>query len=296
MRPFMERVRSGPVLIGDGAMGSFLMEHGLKPGDCPEAFNLSRPEVLRDVASRYFEAGAEIVQTNTFGGSALKLEAYGVDDNTERINRAAALAVREVVGHRAYVSGSCGPCGRVLEPYGDAALDDVRESFQRQMNALVEAGVDVLCIETMTDLNEAKLALEAARSVSTDVPIMATMTFDATPRGFYTIMGVDVPSAAEGLRDAGADVVGSNCGNGIERMVAIAREFRACTDGPMIIQSNAGLPELIDGRVTYNETPGFMAEHARELLELGVEVIGGCCGTTPEHTRALKRALRASPS
>jgi 5-methyltetrahydrofolate--homocysteine methyltransferase len=293
MRPFLERVESGPVLIADGAMGSLLMERGLKLGECPEAFNLSRPEVLREIATSYFEAGAEIVQTNTFGGSALKLATYGLDGGTEEINRAAAQAVRQSVGDGAYVSGSCGPCGRTLKPYGDTEPDDVRESFRRQMSALVDAGVDVLCAETMTDLREAVLAVEAARSVSADVPVMATMTFDATPRGFYTIMGVDVPSAANGLLEAGANVVGSNCGNGIENMVKIAREFRACTDAPMLIQSNAGLPEMYEGRVAYRETPEFMAERARELLEIGVNVIGGCCGTTPEHTRALRDALRA---
>jgi 5-methyltetrahydrofolate--homocysteine methyltransferase len=292
MQPFLERVKSGPVLVADGAMGSFLMDHGLRPGDAPESFNLSRQDVLREVAGLYLDAGAEVVQTNTFGGSALKLAAYGLDDRTEEINRLAVEAVREVVDGRAYVSGSCGPCGRTLLPYGDAEPDDVRESFRRQITALVEAGVDVLCVETMTDLTEARLAIEAARGVSADIPLMATMTFDAIPRGFYTIMGVDVPSAAAGLLEAGANLVGSNCGNGIENMVAIAREFRACTDAPMLIQSNAGLPQLVDGQVVYSETPGFMAERARELLKLGVQVIGGCCGTTPAHIHALKQALR----
>jgi len=292
MQPFLERVKSGPVLVADGAMGSFLMDHGLQPGDAPESFNLSRQDVLREVAGLYLDAGAEVVQTNTFGGSALKLAAYGLDGRTEEINRLAVEAVRKIVDGKAYVSGSCGPCGRMLLPYGDAEPDDVRESFRRQIGALVEAGVDVLCVETMTDLTEAKLAVEAARDISADIPVMATMTFDATPRGFYTIMGVDVPTAAAGLLEAGADLVGSNCGNGIENMVVIAREFRACTDAPMLIQSNAGLPQLVDGEVVYGETPGFMAEHAAELLELGVQVIGGCCGTTPEHIRALKRALR----
>ena len=292
MQPFLERVGSGPVLVADGAMGSFLMEHGLEPVDAPESFNLSRQDVLREVAGLYLDAGAEVVQTNTFGGSALKLEAYGLDDRTEEINRLAVEAVREVVDGKAYVSGSCGPCGRTLLPYGDAEPDDVRESFRRQIKGLVEAGVDVLCVETMTDLSEARLAIEAARSVSPDIPVMATMTFDAIPRGFYTIMGVDVPSAAAALLEAGANLVGSNCGNGIENMVAIAREFRACTDAPMLIQSNAGLPQLVEGEVVYSETPEFMAEHAAELLELGVQVIGGCCGTTPAHIRALKRALR----
>jgi len=292
MQPFLERVKNGPVLVADGAMGSFLMDHGLQPGDAPESFNLSRQNVLREVAGLYLEAGAAVVQTNTFGGSALKLAAYGLDDRTEEINRLAVEAVREVVDGRAYVSGSCGPCGRTLLPYGDAEPDDVRESFRRQIKSLVEAGVDVLCVETMTDLAEAKLAIEAARDVSADIPMMATMTFDTIPRGFYTIMGVDVPSAASGLLEAGANLVGSNCGNGIENMVAIAREFRACTDAPMLIQSNAGLPQLVDGEVVYSETPEFMAGHAAELVELGVQVIGGCCGTTPEHIRALRGALR----
>jgi 5-methyltetrahydrofolate--homocysteine methyltransferase len=292
MQPFLERVKEGPVLIADGAMGSFLMERGLTPGQPPESFNLTRPELLREVATLYLEAGAEVVQSNTFGGSALKLAAYGLDGETEAINRAAALAVREAVDDRAYVSGSCGPSGRTLEPYGDTEPAEVRVSFQRQIGALVEAGIDVLCVETMIDLAEARLAIEAAREISADLPIMATMTFDATPRGFYTIMGNDVPSAAAGLAEAGANLVGSNCGNGIEVMIEIARAFRASTQAPLLFQPNAGLPEMIDGRVVYNETPEFMAEKAIEFAKIGVEVVGGCCGTTPEHTRALRRALR----
>ncbi len=292
MRPFLDRVREGPVLIGDGAMGSFLMARGLRPGECPEAMTLRDPGVLREVARLYFEAGAEVVETNTFGGSPLKLASYGLEDRTDEINSSAVAAVREVVGDRAYVSGSCGPCGRTLLPYGDTPPDEVLHSFRQQMATLVAAGVDVICIETMTDLNEARLAVEAARSVSHDVPVMATMTFDATPRGFYTIMGVDVPGAAAGLLEAGADVVGSNCGNGIEDMIAIAEEFRAHTGAPVLIQPNAGMPQLVEGEVVYGETPEFMAARARELLEVGVQIIGGCCGTTPAHTRALRNALR----
>jgi 5-methyltetrahydrofolate--homocysteine methyltransferase len=168
----------------------------------------------------------------------------------------------------------------------------VRASFRRQVATLIEAGIDVLCIETMIDLAEAKLAIEAAREASPDIPIAATMTFDATPRGFYTIMGNDVSSASVGLTEAGANVVGSNCGNGIEAMIEIARSFRASTQAPLLFQPNAGLPEMVDGQVTYNETPEFMAEKAVELAGIGVQVIGGCCGTTPAHTRALRAALR----
>jgi len=291
-QPFLERVADGPVVIADGGLGGILIERGLRPGGCPEELVLSRPDLLREVAADYLAAGAEMVQTNTFGGSPLKLAAYGLDDRTEEINRRAVELVREVVRGRAYVYGSCGPCGRVLEPYGDTAPDEARAGFRRQIGALVEAGVDLLCIETMIDLAEAKLAVRAARDVSADIPVMATMTLDSTPRGFYTIMGNDVPSAVSVLMDAGADIVGSNCGNGIETMVEIAREFRRHTDGPLAIQANAGVPEMVDGRAVYCESPEFMAGHALQLLDIGVEVVGGCCGTTPEHIAALGNALR----
>jgi len=291
MQPFLTRLQEGPVVVADGAMGSLLMERGLGPGESPEALNLTRPELMQEVAGLYLEAGAELIQTNTFGASPLKLALYGLDDKAEDISRLAVEAVREAVGDRAYVSGSCGPSGRILEPYGDVAPDEMRNSFRRQLAAMIEAGVDVLCIETMTDVGEATMALEAARQISPDLPVMATMTFDATPRGYYTIMGTDVRQAAEALLSSGADVVGSNCGNGIENMIEIAREFRACTDAPLLIQSNAGLPETIGGDIVYPETPEFMAERAVKLAELGVNIIGGCCGTTPEHIRALARAL-----
>ena len=291
MRPFRERVERGPVIVADGAIGSLLMERGLEAGGCPEALTLEHKELLRDIAVGYVEAGAELVQTNTFGASPLKLASYGLEQKTEEINRRAVSAVREAVGDDVYVSGSCGPSGRILEPYGDTPPGNVRRSFRRQMVALIEAGVNVICVETMTDHNEAALAVEAAREVSMNIPIMATMTFDETPRGFYTIMGTDVRGAASGLLTAGADVVGSNCGNGSDVMVEIARAFRDATDAPLLIQPNAGAPRILDGKVVYPETPEFMAERASRLAALGVNIIGGCCGTTPEHIRAIRNAL-----
>jgi 5-methyltetrahydrofolate--homocysteine methyltransferase len=291
MRPLLTRVRAGEILVADGAVGTELLRHGLKPGDCPEAFNLNAPEILTGIARAYLEAGAEIVQTNTLGGSPLKLVPYGLDSRAAEINRSAVAAVREAVGERAYVSGSCGPSGGILKPYGDLEPERVQESFRVQAGALIEAGADLICVETMTDLREASLAVRAAREVSPSIPIMATMTFDRTPRGFYTIMGVTVEEAASGLAAAGADLVGSNCGNGIEAMVEVAHEFSERSDLPIVIQSNAGLPEMRNGELVYPETPEFMAGKARELVEIGVAVIGGCCGTTPDHIRALRQMV-----
>jgi 5-methyltetrahydrofolate--homocysteine methyltransferase len=290
MRGMLERLRNGGILVGDGATGSMLLADGYEPGACLERLNLDHPDRLETLARAYLDAGADIVQTNTFGASPLKLALYGLADKTEEINASAVHAARRAVGTEAYVCGSCGPSGRLLEPYGDITPAEVRESFVRQITALIGAGVDAIAIETITDLTEAILAVQAARSVSSTIPVFASMTFDLTPRGFVTIMGVDLKRAAEGLAEAGADVIGSNCGNGIENMVKIARELRGLTDLPLLIRPNAGLPKLVGDRPVYDESPEFMATHFRTLLELGVQIIGGCCGTTPEHIAILRQS------
>lgn len=291
VRPFLDRIRAGEVLVGDGAMGTMLLARGLKSGECPEQLNLQEPELLEEIARLYCAAGADVVETNTFGGSPLKLEQYSLADRTEEINAAAVHAVRKSVGDRAYLSASIGPSAQMLEPYGEVSEDTMRANFERQARALAAAGIDLYCVETLTDLNEAIIAVRACKTVSPGTPVCATMTFDATPRGYFTIMGNDVPTAANGLEEAGADVIGSNCGNGIKIMVEIARVFQECTSLPLLIQSNAGLPVIRNGNVTYPETPEYMAEHAQTLIELGVRVIGGCCGTTPEHIAAIRRAV-----
>ena len=288
MHTFLERVRRGDVLVGDGAMGTMLMERGLGVGECPESFNLDRLEVIEEVAGLYAEAGADIVTTNTFGGSALNLEQHGLGDQIEEANKQAVHAARRGAAGRAYVSVSCGPCGRILQPYGDTPAERVTKSFRRQLEAALSAGPDLVCVETMIDLEEARLAIQAVRECDLEIPVVATMTFDHTPRGFFTIMGTTVAQAVVGLTDAGADIIGSNCGNGIDRMVEIAEEFRRHTDGPLIIQSNAGLPVNKAGTVVYPEDPAFMAERVERLVEIGVSIIGGCCGTTPEHIGAIR--------
>lgn len=294
MRPLLERLAAGELLVGDGALGTMLLERGLKPGQPPESLTLTRPEVLEEIARLYLEAGADLLETNTFGGSALKLALHGLEDRTEAVNREAVTAVRRVADGRAYVAGSVGPSGRLPEPYGDVSRDELYASFRRQVGALVAAGADCICVETMTDLTEATLAVRAAKDVAGSIPVLATMTFDPTPRGYFTIIGVTVSAAAAGLEQAGADVVGSNCGNGVEHMIAIAREFRAASRLPVVIQPNAGLPRTVGGRTVYDETPEFLADKARELVSLGVSIIGGCCGTTPDHIRALRAMVDAA--
>ena len=293
MDDIRERLARGDVILGDGAWGTLLMARGLAAGDPPELFNLTRPEVIEEIAALYLDAGAEIITTNTFGASPLKLESFALSDRTEDINTQAVLAVRRAVEDRAYVSASIGPTGRLLLPFGDTDPGRMAETFERQARALAGAGVDLFCVETMTDLNEASLAVTAIRLVAPRVPILATMTFEKTRRGFFTVMGVSIAAAARGLQAAGADIVGSNCGFGIDTMIEIAREFKRHAGVPIAIQSNAGLPITSNGATVYPETPDDVAARAPELLAAGVQIIGGCCGTTPAHIRALRRALGA---
>lgn len=293
MEPFLARLRSGPTLVGDGATGTLLMERGLGPGRPPEEATLAHPEWVAEVARRYAEAGADVVETNTFGASPLKLALSGLGDHFERVNRDAARLARKGAGERVYVAGSVGPCGRLLAPWGDAAPEAVRAGFLAQVRVLAGAGVDALFVETMTDVAEAKLAVQAAKEAAPQLAVVAMMTFERTPRGFRTIMGTTVPQAASALEQAGADGVGSNCGSGVGDMVELARELRGCTSLPLAIQPNAGLPRAEAGRLCYDESPALMAGRAHELLGLGVSLVGGCCGTTPDHIRALRAAVDA---
>ena len=291
MLGLLDRIENGETLCGDGAWGTQLMARGLSPGDSFEELNLKKPEVLAKIADLYIEAGAELITTNTFGASPLNLAGHGLDDRTEAINHAAIEAIRSVTEGRALISASVGPTGKILTPYGDTEPEVMASGFDRQTGALIEAGADLICIETMMDLEEARLAVTAARRYSSTIPIIATMTFNATPRGFFTTMGNTVEQACSVLVDAGADLVGSNCGNGIDAMVELAHEFSAHSKAPIVIQSNAGLPEDRDGELHYPESPEFMADRVDALLDLGIAVIGGCCGTGPEHIRAIRAAI-----
>lgn len=291
MNGFRARIEADETLCGDGAWGTQLMAYGPRPGDSFEALNLTRPEVLAEIAGAYVEAGADLITTNTFGGSPLNLDGHDLADRTEEINRAAVSAIDSVVEGRALISGSVGPTGKILTPYGDTEPEVIAEGFDRQIGALIEAGADLICVETMMDLEEARLAVDAARRHSTSVPVVATMTFNPTPRGFFTTMGTTVEQACRVLIEAGADLVGSNCGNGIDAMVELAREFAAHASVPIAIQSNAGMPEDRGGNLYYPEGPEDLAARVDELMDLGVAIIGGCCGTGPDHIKAIRAAI-----
>ncbi len=295
MEAMLERIKKGEILVADGAMGSLLMARAkdLIKGKCPEVINLSKPEILEEVAALYLDAGANIIQTNTFGGSPLKLADYSMQEDMAAINRAAIQAVKKVVEGKAYVSASIGPSGKMLVPVGKVTEEEMFDNFKNQIQAVIEAGADIICVETMTDAKEATLAIKAAKEISSSIPLMATMTFDKTPRGFFTMMGVTIEKAAKELEAAGADIIGSNCGNGIENMILIAKEYRKYSQLPLIIQANAGLPEIRGTETVYPETPEFMAQKSKELVAAGVSIIGGCCGTTPNHIKAIAQAVRS---
>lgn len=276
----------GSPLVTDGAWGTELAARGLPPGGAPEHWNLERPEAVREVAAAYVAAGSDIVLTNTFGGTRLKLARAGLADRTEEVNvRGAELSVEAAAGG-ALVFASVGPTGEMLEPYGTLSLQAAREAFVEQVRCLAEGGVDGVVIETMSDLDEAKCALQAAKE-SCLLPVVVCLSFEPGASGAATVMGVRPEQAAAELLAAGADAVGANCGGGSGTMLGVIRTMRATCDLPLWAKPNAGKPELIEGRTVYRATPEEMAAQFGELAAAGAAFIGGCCGTTPEHVRRL---------
>jgi 5-methyltetrahydrofolate--homocysteine methyltransferase len=232
------------------------------------------------------------VLTNTFGGSRVKLDKRGLGGRVAELNAAGArLSLEGAPG--AIIAGSVGPTGEFVEPLGTLSEANLEAMFAEQIAAMLGAGLHVICVETMTALEEAACAIRAAKRLDRAVEVIATMTFDKTPSGYRTMMGIGPEQAASALVEAGADVVGSNCGNGVRNMVDIAREFRRFTDRPILIHANAGMPELVDGQTVFRETPQDMADQVTALLEAGADIIGGCCGTTPDHIAAIRAAVDA---
>jgi len=289
MTGFLDRLTVGPVLF-DGAMGSMLLTAGLELGAAPEVWNVERPEVIKKIHHDYLAAGAEVLTTNTFGGTPLKLAAHGLAERCEELNfagvRLAMAARAEFPDRGAFIAGDIGPCGKFFSPVGDLDQKSAAASVQTQVEIFAAAGVDFFLIETMVDLREAEIAVRTARQ-SSDIPVVVTMTFDKKWRGYFTIMG-DKPSAAvRRLSDAGADVVGANCTLAAPDMIELARILVADSPLPILIQPNAGQPEMFDGQAVYRVTPEEFAVDIKKILDTGVAAVGGCCGTTPEHIRAV---------
>jgi 5-methyltetrahydrofolate--homocysteine methyltransferase len=284
-------VRSGRVLISDGAWGTFLQKKGLKPGECPELWCLTHPNEVEDIAKSYVEVGSDMVETNSFGGTRFKLEHYGLADKVQEINEAAARLSRRAAGADRWVIASMGPTGKMLM-MGDVTEEDLYNAFKEQALALEKGGADAACIETMSDLDEACAAIKAVKE-NTQLEVIATFTFNQTGQGeFRTMMGVSPADAAQKAAAAGADVIGANCGNGLERMVRIVEELRAAApSAPILVHANAGLPQNVNGVDIFPETPSQMGELVGKVAAAGANIVGGCCGTTPEHIRAMKKAL-----
>jgi 5-methyltetrahydrofolate--homocysteine methyltransferase len=284
-------------LVCDGAMGTQLMLAGLEQGGCGEAWNLTHPERVLAIQRRYAEAGADCIITNTFGGSRLMLRRHGHEMELDEINRAAARIAREAFGGRpGYVLGDIGPLGALLEPYGDLPAEAALAALSEQAAALVGAGVDAIIIETQTSLEEIGIAIDAARAAGAP-SVIASFAYDLSLDGkfFKTMMGVSPEQAAGFVEERGANIVALNCGTGMDMPAAarVARLYRASCKLPVMVQPNAGLPVLENLKAVYKQLPEDMAQAVPEALEAGVAIIGSCCGSAPEHTRAIRRKVDA---
>ncbi|MEI6360875.1 MAG: homocysteine S-methyltransferase family protein [Actinomycetes bacterium] len=292
MTDLITAIRDGRVRVADGAMGTMLQSAGLDDGGAPELWNVERPEVITGIFEAYVDAGSKLLTTNTFGGSRPRLAMHGLEDRVVELNEAAARLARSVAGAHpgVYVLGDVGPSGDLMEPMGTLTFDGAVDLFSEQISGLAAGGADAILIETMSDLGEVEAAVTAAKVSAPGLPIVVTMSFDTNLR---TMMGVRPADAVVAVSLMGADVVGANCGRGVDEMRVIAADMAANRPAGLllIMQSNAGLPVLVDGEFTYTGSPEEMAQFALEMREMGIDVVGACCGSSPAHIAAISAAI-----
>jgi len=293
MHAILELAKKRTVIF-DGAMGTMLMAAGLKAGETPELWNIEKPSLVTEIHRKYYEAGSDVVHTNTFGGNAIKLADRGLSNRMEAINVEAAKLAREACPAGKFVAGDIGPTGKLLKPLGDLVIEEAEEAFFRQAQALLKGGVDLISIETMFSLEEALAGLRAAKRLG-EAPVIAALTFNRTKKGFFTMMGEGVNQAVSAFEGAGADVIATNCSLGSRDMIDLTKELRAATRKPILVQPNAGKPLTQKGVTSYLQTPVEFAQDGKEIRNSGADMIGGCCGTSPEFIRALVQTLGNSP-
>src|SRR5260221_3921586 len=285
--PFRDYLKDN-IIVFDGAMGTELYARGIFINRCFDELNLSNPDLVRDVHRAYRKAGADVIETNTFGASPIKLKGHGFAEKTRDINLAGAVLAREVAGEEGYVAGSIGPLGIKIEPWGPTSGEEARAAFRDQARGLLEGGVDLFCIETMSDLNEMHQAILAVKEIS-DLPIVAQMTLEEDGNSLY---GTEPEVFTARLDEWGADVVGVNCSVGPHAMLEALERAAKATGKPLIAQPNGGTPRNVDGRNIYLCSPEYMGTYAKRFIVAGAKIVGGCCGTSPDHIRQIVKSVR----
>jgi 5-methyltetrahydrofolate--homocysteine methyltransferase len=287
---FLEKLKEKPLLF-DGAMGTMLMKAGRGSLKTPILLNRDEPELVTDIHRQYYAAGADVVITNTFGGSPLKLAADGLEQQLADLNRKAVELTRRACPKGKFVAGDIGPSGKMIQPLGDVAPEEMQKNFFSQATVLVASGVDFIIIETMYSLEEALTAVQGVRQAG-DILLLVSMTYSKTKNGFFTVMGENVAQCVSALAEAGADMMGANCTLNSTDTIDLTRELRAATDKPLLIQPNAGKPVTSKGVTYYEQTPAEFAGDAQKIRAAGADMLGGCCGTTPEFIEAVAETLR----
>ena len=295
MRSLLKEIEKGKVLVSDGGWGTFLHELGLEVGECPEIWNVTHRDKVLHIAKSYIEAGSDMILTNSFGAHTIRLEHFGLQDRAFELNEAAAAISREAAGEDHFVLGSIGPSGAIVMMQ-EIPEEKIYDGFRIQVEALSKGGADAICVETMSEIAEACLAIKAAKEF-TDLEVVCTFTYQRTVHGYYrTMMGVSPEEMINAVKEAGADIIGANCGIGFDQMLEVVKEIReADKTTPVLVHANAGIPIVKDNKTIFPETAAEMSSKVKYLVDAGVNVIGGCCGTTPEHIRGFVKEIKGLP-